>query len=38
MTWIMNNWEKKWVDNSVNIIKELVSIESTSDSKFEIVY
>jgi hypothetical protein len=38
MTWVMNNWEKEWVDNSVNMIKELVSLESTSDSKFEIVY
>lgn len=26
MTWIMNNWEKEWSDNAVNVIQELVSI------------
>jgi hypothetical protein len=25
MSWIVNNWEKKWMDNAVNLIKELVS-------------
>lgn len=26
MSWIMNNWEKKWRDNAVDIVQKLVSI------------
>lgn len=26
MTWIINNWEKDWLDEAVNTIQELVSI------------